>query len=201
MVKKEKRKCLICNNIFIISIHDTRKKYCSTKCKYIGFKKDKVKREKRVCKGCGNIFVVKENSRKKYCDVKCVYEKSNRNRKGEIRTAREKRKCIGCGIIFDIIITDNKKYCTRECFLVHLKEIKGPKHPMYGKHHNKETRKKIKRGVAFLKKKKEKRFCKTCKKEFIVTYTSTRKYCTKNCADQCPELNKKKSESQKNPFF
>lgn len=103
----------------------------------------------KVCKTCKKQFKV-HNYRKDnamFCSKKCWYR-----RNGE----KIEKNCLNCNkaiIIHHYRI--NAKYCSHKCHSESLrgkisfklqrarKEIRGNKHPMYGKHHTKETRKKI----------------------------------------------------------
>lgn len=103
----------------------------------------------KVCKTCKKQFKV-HNYRKDnavFCSKKCWYR-----RNGE----KIKKNCLNCNkaIIIHHYRMD-AKYCSHKCHSESLKgkinfelqrarkKIRGEKHPMYGKHHTKETKKKI----------------------------------------------------------
>lgn len=87
-------------NCTICGLQTKNKKYCSEKCQYLGYKKDKIEREERTCIFCDQIFLIRKTKKNKYCSRSCadnhkkttmIGEKNHRYNVKESEATKKKR--------------------------------------------------------------------------------------------------------------
>ena len=118
--------CPTCLKQFDVVIN-SRKKYCSSACKwrYYYLEKTKLKIE-RPCAVCRTIFLVCEKSRKVCCGENCAKQRASQRHKARTRARYDKRVqeniaagtikkiCQNCQVEFNTL-RGNKKFCNPKC--------------------------------------------------------------------------------------
>lgn len=137
---REVRKCVQCNNEFIVS-KSIQKKCCSKECRKLYINRNKIE---MVCKICGKHKLVHASSKVVTCSKECTSKlvsiqktgKNNPNFVGRVRQTN----CIVCNNIFRDGM-GNAKFCSKKCHSIWMSEnCCGKNNAFYGHHHTEETK-------------------------------------------------------------
>lgn len=198
MVKKV---CEVCGKTFITYPSRIKKgqgRFCSKEC----FSKSIVKKVKRICKYCGKEFETFPSRLKKGVGIYCSKECHFNAKFGVSRTVL--KKCLYCGSVYRIPHSrkSKSKYCSNECRYKHYSELfKGPNNPTWNhvsakceycgkefnvpEHDAKRLKYCSKECAGKSQRKRVKKICLNCGKEFFVKESVDNYgrgiYCSKRC--------------------
>ncbi len=93
----------------------------------------------RACKNCGKPL----KTGKKYCSIVCL----GQAKRGKQKVKRETMQCQFCKKVFECppswARNGRRKFCSRDCKHKHQRTIRGKDHPMWGRRHTEESKRKM----------------------------------------------------------